>query len=118
MKDHPDQFENSLVLSALTNGFTLPDDAYVKILKVHNSLAGHAGLDKCLDRLKSSNVQWKYMREHVKHFIKSYPCCQKMSAIKIPIHGHPFTTSAYEPMVRLNMTSSDHSVRLMNRGTF
>ena len=23
--------------------------------------------------------------------------------IKIPIYGHPFTTSAYEPMVRLNM---------------
>ena len=25
-----------------------------------------------------------------------------MSAIKIPIHGHPFTTSAHEPMARLN----------------
>ena len=81
MKDHPNKFENSLVLSALTNGFILPDDSYVKILKVHNSLAGHAGLDKCLDRLKSSNVQWKYMREHVKYFIKSCPWCQKMSAI-------------------------------------
>jgi transposase InsO family protein len=43
------------------------------------------------------------MREHVKYFTKSCPCCQKMSAIKTPIHGHPFTTSAYEPMVRLNM---------------
>ena len=50
MKDHPDQFENSLVLSALTNGFLLPDDAYVKKIKVNNSLAGHAGLEKCLDR--------------------------------------------------------------------
>ena len=53
MKDHPDQFENSLVHSALNNGFILPDDAYVKILKVHNSLVGHAGLDKCLDRQTS-----------------------------------------------------------------
>ena len=25
-----------------------------------------------------------------------------MSTINIPIHGYPFTTSAYEPMVRLN----------------
>ena len=46
--------------------FDIEHIAGVKILKVHNSLAGHAGLDKCRDRLKSSNVQWKYMREHVK----------------------------------------------------
>ena len=26
-----------------------------------------------------------------------------MSARKIPFHGHPFSTSAYEPMVRQNM---------------
>ena len=42
MKDHPDQFENSLVLSAITNGFISPDDPYDEIVKVHNSLAGHA----------------------------------------------------------------------------
>ena len=53
MKDHPDHFKNSLVLSALTNGFILPDDAHVKILKLRNSLAGHAVLEKCLDRLKA-----------------------------------------------------------------
>ena len=45
MHDHPDQFKNSLVLLALTNGFILPDDVYVKILKVNNSLAGKAGLE-------------------------------------------------------------------------
>ena len=27
----------------------------------------------------------------------------KNYVIKIHIHGHPFTTSAYEPMIRLNM---------------
>ena len=26
-----------------------------------------------------------------------------MSVLKTPIHGHPFTTSTYEPMVRLNI---------------
>ena len=36
---------NSIVLSALSNNFTLPDDAYIKTLKVHNSLASHAGLE-------------------------------------------------------------------------
>ena len=31
------------------------------------------------------------------------PCCQKMSTLKIPIHTHPFNTSVYTPMERLNI---------------
>ena len=43
------------------------------------------------------------MREHVRAFIRSYPCFQKMGVLKTQIHGHPFTTSTDEPMVRLNI---------------
>ena len=93
-------FNQQLVL---TTGYTIPDEAYDKILKVHNSLVGHGGLERCLKRLADSNVAWKYMREHVRAFIKLCACCQKMSVLKIPIHGHPFTTSTYQPMVRLNI---------------
>ena len=43
------------------------------------------------------------MREHVRAFNRACLCCQKMSVLKTPIHGHPFTTSTYEPMIRLNI---------------
>ena len=43
------------------------------------------------------------MREHVRAFIRACPCCQEMCVLKTPIHGHPFTTSTYEPMIRLNI---------------
>ena len=80
-------------------GFIVHD----KTIKVHNSLVGHSGLERCLKRLADSKQSWKYMREHVRAFIRACPCCQKMSVLKTPIHGHPFTTSTYEPMVRLNI---------------
>jgi transposase InsO family protein len=92
--------DQQLVLAA---GFTIPDEVYDKIIMVHNSLVGHAGVERCLKRLADSNQAWKYMREHVRAFIKLCPCCQKMSVLKVPIHGHPFTTSTYQPMVRLNI---------------
>ena len=41
------------------------------------------------------------MREHVKHFIRQCPCCQKQSFDRVPIHTHPFTLSRYEPFERL-----------------
>ena len=43
------------------------------------------------------------MREHVRAFIRTCPCCQKMNVLKTPIHCHPFTTSTYELMVCLNI---------------
>jgi transposase InsO family protein len=97
------QYNQQLVLSAGFTGYLIPDEAYDKIIRVHNSLAGHAGVDRCLKRLADTNQAWKYMREHVRAFIKLCACCQKMSVLKIPIHGHPFTTSTYQPMVRLNI---------------
>ena len=42
-------------------------------------------------------------REHVRRFIKSCACCQKMSYLRVLIKTHPFTTVAYRPMKRLNM---------------
>jgi hypothetical protein len=43
------------------------------------------------------------MREHIKRFIKSCPCCQKMSFVKIPIYTHPFTVSTLQPNERINI---------------
>jgi transposase InsO family protein len=83
--------------------FTLNQRIYMMISKVHNSIAGHHGVERTLKKLNDQNNTWEYMREHVKRFIKQCPCCQKMSHIKIQIHTHPFTTATYEPMMRLNI---------------
>jgi transposase InsO family protein len=83
----------------------LSQENYTKISKVHNSYAGHHGVERTLNKLVTANQTWPKMREHIKQFIKKCPCCQKMSVLKIPIHTHPFTTAAYEPMQRLNIDS-------------
>ena len=43
------------------------------------------------------------MKEAVKTFLKNCPCCQKMSAVKIPLNSYTYTTSGYKPMECLNI---------------
>jgi hypothetical protein len=87
----------------LLEAFKLDNSVFQKISKVHNSQAGHHGVDLTLLKLEKDNQNWPHMREHIKKFIKQCPCCQKMSVLKVPIHTHPYTTAAYEPMERLNI---------------
>jgi transposase InsO family protein len=83
----------------------IPDTAYKAIGKVHNSLAGHHGVEKTMLKLTRVGSKWPYMREHIRLFIKACPCCQKMSNLRIPIHTTPFTTSSYAPMMVVNIDS-------------
>jgi transposase InsO family protein len=78
-----------------------------KIKKVHNSVSGHHGVQRTIDKLDAMGPEfdWKYRREHVKKFIKQCPFCQKMSYLKPSVHTHPFTVAAYHPMERLGMDS-------------
>jgi hypothetical protein len=99
-----EQFEQLNVLDSNKIN-KLPDSIYKIISSVHNSFAGHHGVERTLQKLLTSKNQWPQMREHIKQFIKKCPCCQKMSCLKIPIHTHPFTTASYEPMQRLNIDS-------------
>ena len=85
--------------------FKIPKRQYTLIGKVHNSLAGHHGVERTLKYLKEQNEPWLYMREHVKRFIRECPCCQKMSYLKVPIHTNPFTTATLEPNERINVDS-------------
>ena len=77
------------------------------ISSVHNSLVGHHGVERTLERLRSrypsESEKWAYQREHVRHFIKKCPCCQKMSYLKTTIHTLPFTTATYTPWQRINI---------------
>ena len=75
------------------------------ISNIHNSIIGHFGVEKTMQKLIANKHNWSQMREHVKRFVKTCPCCQKMNQIKVPIHTQRFTASAYEPMERLNIVS-------------
>ena len=91
----------------------IPDTIMILIGSVHNSLAGHHGVERTMYMLTTkirgqpSSGQVRspipYLRTMVKQFIKTCPCCQKMSMIKVPINSHPFTTSSYTPMECLNI---------------
>ena len=50
----------------------LPDSKYDDIASVHNSLAGHHGLEKTLRKLVLAGKRWKYMREDVRTFLAQF----------------------------------------------
>ena len=79
----------------------IPNGKRTLLGKLHNSNVGHFGVEKTMQRLQARGEHWPYMREHVKAFIKTCPCCQKMSQVRVPIHTHPFSLSSFEPMERL-----------------
>jgi hypothetical protein len=54
MKDLPKEFTSEdIYVSALFQDFKIPDDKYELIAKVHNTLAGHHGVDRTINRLRS-----------------------------------------------------------------
>jgi hypothetical protein len=91
------------VLNAVIDDFRIPREHYKQIGQVHNSTVGHHGIERTMTKLLEIHTPWPYMREHVRKFIKTCPCCQKMSYLRIPIHTHPFTTASYSVMERVNV---------------
>lgn len=83
------------------HGYEVPRKYWELIRKAHNSIMGHAGVERTIQRLRDKSLVWEHQRIHVKNFIKTCPCCQKMSVLKAPIHAHPFTVSSYGPMILL-----------------
>ena len=63
------------------------------IEQCHNGMIGHGGNARTLDKLASLGHPWPFMRSHVRSFIRHCPCCQKMSAVRIPIQLHHFASS-------------------------
>ena len=85
--------------------FNIPEEEYKKIEAVHNSAVGHHGEHRTIKKLIAQGHNWKYMRNHVRKFLKQCAFCQKMSYLRVPIHTHPFTVACYQPMERLGMDS-------------
>jgi hypothetical protein len=103
MVNHPEIYTSDDALCAsIIPKFKLSTQQYKNISAVHNSTVGHFGLERTIKRLHTTGP-WKFMRQHVRHFIDHCPCCQKMNVLKPSIIAHPFTTSTYTPMECLNI---------------
>ena len=70
---------------------------------MHNSKAGHVGVETSSTRLQVKGTALLYMRTSVRHFIRQCACCQKMNAVKSPIKDHHFTVSSYQSIFKLNI---------------
>ena len=84
---------------------SIPRDIYRKIGQVHNSVVGHHGVSRTVDKLTRKGEKFPHLREYVRDFIRKCPCCQKLSQIKIPIETSPFSNATYSPMRTLHLDS-------------
>lgn len=91
------------ISASVIENFTVTDENRSAISSHHNSKVGHSGVNTTVRRLVQSKLKWAYMRQHVKHFIRNCPLCQKLRAEKFPTHPNPFTTSTDVPMQCLNI---------------
>jgi hypothetical protein len=104
------EYKNEL-LNILSKGEEeIPENKMNLIEAVHNSVTGHSGVERTLQKLKKSleshaeySRGWKGMRKHVKDFVDSCPTCQKNSVIQPTIESEKFTTHSYEPFERINI---------------
>ena len=72
---------------------------FKKVIKqFHNSMVGHHGVERTLQKLQSSGNNWTNMRQHVRTHIARCPCCQMMSQVAPQIRANPFTLSHSKPM--------------------
>ncbi len=82
----------------------LPRQRYQQIKKVHNSTAGHNGVEKTLQKLSAAGIEaWPNARKHIREFIQKCPVCQKLSERAVKVYTEPYTTAELEPMHTLNI---------------
>ena len=93
-------------LNGLEEETPLTEPVKRHIRSVHNSVAGHNGVEKTLEKLTAKGVQpWFKMRENVKQYIKNCPICQKLDQRAVAINATPFTLASRMPMRSLSVDS-------------
>jgi hypothetical protein len=90
-------------LMTILQNIDLPDDKHELITKFHNSQVGHFGFEHTIRKLQEYGHKWKYMRSHVKKFLRECPMCQKMNPTVYAVSAIRFTSAAYEPFSRLSL---------------
>jgi len=79
----------------------LPIDIHDKIMKCHNAMTGHSGVNRTMGKLRKSGVDFPQMRESVTLFIKECPFCQKASYKKVKAITLPFVLGKTKTMTEL-----------------
>jgi hypothetical protein len=104
------EYKNELLNILREGEEEIPENKINLIEAVHNSVTGHSGVERTLQKLKKSleshavySRGLKGMRKHVKDFVDSCPTCQKNSVIQPTIESEKFTTHSYEPFERINI---------------
>ena len=97
--------EENVVTLLLMEEQSIPEANYKMIQAVHNAEVGHHGLERTIDLLKEKGQNWPGRRTQARKFIKECPCCQKFERKRLNHATHPFTTSSYRPMERINADS-------------
>ena len=98
-----DSSNNDIMVNALNEIPKPSEEQYEWLEQCHNAFVGHGGSERTLTKLFSLGHIWQYMRQHVRMFIASCPCCQKMSMIKIPVEVQHYVTSADRPFDVVNI---------------
>lgn len=95
---------DSSTLLSFAEDTPIPKKLYKLLGAVHNSTAGHNGLEKTLEKLKTFGTDLgSNVREHAKKFISECPICQKLDYRNVKNHTEPYTTASMEPMETLNI---------------
>jgi hypothetical protein len=81
----------------------IPQDKYDILSQFHNEKVGHYGFEHTLRTIRQHGHNWKYIRSHLKKFIRECPMCQKMSPLITDVSAIRFTTAEYEPFARISM---------------
>ncbi len=98
--------EPPAVLLNLEREIVIPENIKRTIRQVHNSTAGHNGVEKTLQKLTENGIKpWKYMREHVRKYIQLCPICQKLDYRSVKNYTEPFATASTAPMRKLSVDS-------------
>ncbi len=75
----------------------------VQIEAVHNSAAGHYGVDYTRRVLLGKGMSDDRLRRYVAKFVYKCPVCQLRSALNRQFKTHRYTTTSYSPMGGLNI---------------
>jgi transposase InsO family protein len=81
----------------------IPNEQFNWINRCHNSKVGHHGVERTIRKLLEKHLEWDQMRLHVRKFIRTCPCCQKMKQLMPAIHTNPYTVNSYHPWDIISM---------------
>ena len=58
------------------NEIVLTYEQYTTIGQIHNSTAGHAGIDRTVKQMHKAGISWPYLRKLVRAYIHMCRVCQ------------------------------------------